>query len=81
MLKVILGLKKDATLQLTQVFFKVCYSKVNRLIWEKVANFHISHLVIHTVPAEQSLHLTPGLFGFDWVATGYKPCLIMSYKV
>ncbi len=34
-----------------------------------------------TVPAEQSLHLIPGLFGFDWVATVYKPGLIMSYKV
>ncbi len=35
----------------------------------------------HTVPAEQSLHLIPGLFGFDWVATEYKPGLIMSYNV
>ncbi len=34
-----------------------------------------------TVPAEQSLHLIPGLFGFAWVATEYKPGLIMSYKV
>ncbi len=38
-------------------------------------------VVSPTVPAEQSLHLIPGLFGFDWVATEYKPGLIMSYTV
>ena len=34
-----------------------------------------------TVPAEQSLHLIPGLFGFDWVATECKLSLIMSCNV
>ncbi len=43
--------------------------------------FSMAHFIVYTDPAEHSLHLIPGLFGFDWVATEYKPGLIMSYKV
>ncbi len=44
---------------------------------------HVScHILLEvTVPAEQSLHLIPGLFGFDWVATECKLSLIMSCNV
>ncbi len=35
----------------------------------------------HTVPAEKSLQLNLGLFGFDWVATEFKLSLIISYNI